>query len=116
MTDRSFERTIRGTRLSSDESPGAAIMESTDSNASGIYHFLDVGATKYGECTLVRFGDIAVLIDGSHESDFAGQDGYDSIPVQLEQIFGHPPPFKITFLVVTHCHADHIGCLPKLVS
>ena len=82
----------------------------------GIYHFLDVGATRYGECTLVRFGDLAVLIDGSHEGDFEPKAGHASIPEQLAEIFGHAPPFTITLLVVTHCHADHIGCLPRLVK
>lgn len=87
-----------------------------DSAEHGVYHFLDVGGQKYGECILVRFGDVNVLIDGSHEKDFDGQEGYDSIPDQLRSVFGREPPFNITLLVVTHGHADHIGCLPKLVD
>lgn len=88
----------------------------SDNPADSEYHFLDVGGQKYGECTLVRVGQFHMLIDGSHEKDFRGQAGYRSIPAQLEEIFGHPPPFNIDVLVVTHCHADHIGCLPALVS
>ena len=39
-----------------------------------------------------------------------------SIPEQLEQILRQGPPFDISLLVVTHCHSDHIGCLPALVE
>ncbi|WP_169560693.1 MBL fold metallo-hydrolase [Nevskia ramosa] len=92
----------------------AAIEE--DASATGEYHFLDVGRTKYGECILVRFGDTSVLIDGSHSGDFKGQKGTESIPDQLKAIFNRPPPYDIALLVVTHCHADHIGCLPELVT
>lgn len=82
----------------------------------GTYHFLDVGDTKYGDCILAEFGDIRVLIDGSHIGDFKGQDGHLSVPQQLQAILGAPPPFDISLLIVTHCHADHIGCLPQLVE
>src|SRR5262249_23244720 len=71
---------------------------------------------KYGECILVSFGAINVLIDGSHEKDFAGRDGYISIPDQLRSIFKSDPPFDINLLVVTHGHADHVGCLPALID
>jgi hypothetical protein len=87
-----------------------------DAGANGVYSFLDVGRQKYGECTVVRFGDASVIIDGSHEGDFKGQEGYDSIPEQLRQVFRRAPPYDVTLMVVTHCHADHVGCLPKLVS
>jgi beta-lactamase superfamily II metal-dependent hydrolase len=84
---------------------------------NGKYHFLDVGATPYGDCIVVDFGSVRVLIDGSHEKDFTGQAGYDSVPEQLQAIFeNEKPPFKFTLLVVTHCHHDHIGALPALVS
>lgn len=87
----------------------------TDAPQHGIYHFLDVGGLKYGECTLVEFGAIRILIDGSHSKDFEGQDGYRSIPEQLQDILGEPP-YDIAMIVVTHGHADHVGCLPELVS
>jgi len=87
-----------------------------DAPAKGIYHFLDVGAAKYGECTLVEFGSTRILIDGAHQQDFRGQQGYPSVPEQLRTIFGSEPPHDITVLIVTHCHADHIGCLPELVA
>ena len=83
----------------------------------GKYHFLDVGAEKYGDCILVEFGSTRILIDGSHERDFVGQNGYTSTPEQLASLFPNEhPPFAITLMVVTHCHKDHIGALPRLVS
>ena len=51
------------------------------------------------------------------EKDFEGQAGFDSTPEQLKKVFnGEAAPHKITLMVVTHCHQDHIGALPKLVS
>jgi len=86
-----------------------------DAPEHGTYHFLDVGGEKYGDCVLVQFGDVRVLIDGSHVKDYEGQTGYDSIPEQLKDILGDPP-YAMTLVVVTHGHNDHIGCLPALVE
>lgn len=83
---------------------------------NGIYHFLDVGEKPYGDCILIEFGPLRVLIDGSHVEDFKGQAGHDPIPLQIRKILGGAPPYAIDLLVVTHCHADHIGCLPQLVA
>ncbi len=80
------------------------------------YHLLDVGAEKYGDCILCRFPSATVLIDGAHASDYQGQPGFKSIPQQLSEVLGQPSPFALSLLVVTHCHADHIGCLPDLVA
>jgi hypothetical protein len=55
-------------------------------------------------------------VDGGHPGDFRGTTGHDPIPTQLEQIFGRKAPFPIDLLVATHCHLDHIGCLPDLVG
>lgn len=79
-------------------------------------HVLDMGRQMYGDCLLIEDGKTRVLVDGGHQSDYEGQDGYDSIPVQLQSILGGKPPFALSLLVVTHCHADHIGCLPDLVA
>ena len=59
---------------------------------NGTYHLLDMGREQYGDCVLCTFGDTTVLIDAGHPSDFKGQDGYDSIPDQLEAILGSAPP------------------------
>src|SRR6188474_2571165 len=71
---------------------------------------LDVGKTKYGDCLLVRHDQRSILIDGAHPGDTV------SIRAQLASLLQHPPPFAVDLLVVTHCHLDHIGCLPALVT
>lgn len=82
--------------------------------ARGEYHFLDVGDAKYGECIVVVFGGKRILIDGSHQQDYRGQNGFRSIPRQLSDVLGEPAPHDIDLIVVTHGHADHVGCLPEL--
>ena len=78
---------------------------------------LDMGNRKYGDATLCRVGDKIILVDGGHGGDHLKvEGGPSSIPEQLEAILGHRPPFQLDLLVVTHCHSDHIGCLPELVS
>ncbi len=71
---------------------------------------LDMGKVKYGDCVLVRHDDRSILIDGGHPGDAA------SIRLQLRKLFEHAPPFTVDLLVVTHCHSDHIGCLPALIG
>ncbi|HKF42833.1 MAG TPA: MBL fold metallo-hydrolase [Thermoanaerobaculia bacterium] len=77
---------------------------------------LDVGLRKYGDCVLVEFGNVLVLIDGAHTGDDQGTQGHDSIPAQLEKVLGHKAPFHVDLLMVSHAHEDHIGCLPALVT
>ena len=78
-------------------------------------HALDMGSQMYGDCLLIQKGRTTILVDGGHQSDFEGQEGYASIPEQLQEILGEPP-FELSMLIVTHCHSDHIGCLPELVE
>src|SRR6185369_6135913 len=73
-------------------------------------HVLDVGGEIYGDCILVHSGDRRILIDGAHPGDS------DLIREQLADILGGQGPFDIDLLVVTHCHRDHIGCLPNLIE
>jgi beta-lactamase superfamily II metal-dependent hydrolase len=95
--------------------PGSS--SSTPKNGSSLrLYLLDVGTQQYGDCILCQLGNRSILVDGGHPSDFRGTTGHDSIPTQLEQIFGHRAPFPIDLLVATHCHLDHIGCLPDLVA
>src|SRR5580693_4639563 len=78
-------------------------------------YLLDMGTEKFGDCILCRYKDTTVLIDGGHQYDINSRNGSVSIPDQLEKLLG-PKPFKISLLVVTHCHTDHIGCLPEMVT
>lgn len=79
-------------------------------------YVLDMGQQKYGDSILCHFGETTVLVDGGHQSNIRSKPGSPSIPDQLAQIFGHGPPFKISLLVVTHFHSDHVGCLPEMVE
>jgi hypothetical protein len=78
-------------------------------------YLLDMGSKIYGDCILAVEGNRKILIDGAHPGDWRASPRTLSIPQQLARIIG-PKPFKIDLLIVTHCHSDHIGCLPKMVS
>jgi beta-lactamase superfamily II metal-dependent hydrolase len=80
------------------------------------YFLLDMGKEKYGDSILCLVGGKTMLIDGGHPGDFDGQAGSDSIPDQIGAILKKAPPYHIDLLVVTHCHVDHIGCLPRMVK
>ena len=73
-------------------------------------HLLDMGTVKFGDCILITNGDRKILIDGGHPSDG------NSIRMQLKKLLRQDPPFEVDLLVVTHCHSDHIGCLPDLIK
>src|SRR5437773_746797 len=77
-------------------------------------HLLDMGDTKYGDCIFCETGNKTILIDGGHQKDFKGQPGYESVPAQLKKI--DSATLKPDLLIVTHCHSDHIGCLPEMVA
>jgi beta-lactamase superfamily II metal-dependent hydrolase len=81
-------------------------------------HFLDVGDTQYGDCTLIVDGDVTVLIDGAHQGDHVSRPGFVSVPEQIRKILmlSDESAIRLTLLIVTHCHKDHIGCLPDLVA
>jgi beta-lactamase superfamily II metal-dependent hydrolase len=78
-------------------------------------YLLDMGSKIYGDCILAVQGNRSILIDGAHPGDWKSSGDTPSIPDQIAEVLGKPP-FKINLLVVTHCHSDHIGCLPKLVE
>ena len=71
-------------------------------------HLLDVGTQQYGDCILMELGDETVLIDGSHAHD------REHIAEQIDDLLDGSK--KISLLIVTHAHGDHIGCVPALVE
>lgn len=80
-------------------------------------HLLDVGLKEYGDALLCQFGDVTVLIDGAHTGDQTGKGDHESIPNQIGQLLKQSEtPYRVTLLIVTHAHEDHIGCLPNLVE
>lgn len=89
---------------------------SARSAQSFVCHLLNMGRTKYGDCIVVECGGKRILIDGGHPGDNKDRDDRPSIPSQLAEIFGDDESFHFDLVVVTHCHQDHIGCLPKLVA
>lgn len=92
-------------------------MSTHASNTGLSVTLLDVGTKKYGDCILCQFGNVSVLIDGAHTNDDEGSSGHYSIPDQLGYLLkAQSPPYKVTLLIVTHPHEDHIGCLPSLVE
>ena len=87
-------------------------------------HLLDVGAYNYGDSILCRFGGTTVLIDGgtpksgtASQSVVLGEDiQHSPIQDQARTILGQSGSvLKVDLLVITHCHSDHMGCLPDLV-
>lgn len=109
LGDPSPARKVRGGR----RRPRAALGADAATNQ---VHLLDVGTEQYGDCVLMELAGVTVLIDGGHRSNINAQGSAPSIPTQIEKLLGKRPPFKIDLLVVSHCHSDHLGCLPELVS
>lgn len=79
-------------------------------------HLLDVGSSAYGDATLIQTAGRSILIDGAHPGDDRTGNGRADLPAQFAQIFGHPAPYQIDLLVVSHGHLDHIGALPAMVN
>ena len=72
---------------------------------------LDLGDKQYGDCVLCQFGSETVLIDGGHDGD------EHRILKQLKWLLGQSTAFvRVSLVIVTHPHDDHIGCLPRLVA
>jgi len=88
----------------------------TSRTSGPLYHLLNMGRTKFGDCILVQIAGQTILIDGGHPGDYKDNAERPSIPSQLGTILGSSAPFHFDLLVVTHCHQDHIGCLPRLVA
>ena len=55
-------------------------------------------------------GDKTIFIDGGHKGNFDDQDGYPSLPGQLESILGRKKN-RVDLPVVTHGHDDEFACV-----
>src|SRR5918995_2266509 len=82
-------------------------------------HLLDVGHIEYGDAVLCEVGDVTILIDGgkkaSGERKQTPNGLFKPIQEQIRQVLQRPTA-HVDLLVMTHCHSDHIGCLPKLFA
>ena len=75
------------------------ILQQTTQAGSMEVHFIDVGQ---GDCTLVKCGDSAMLIDTGDDSQGTAVQNY----LQKQGIK------KLDYLILTHPDADHIGAAP----
>jgi beta-lactamase superfamily II metal-dependent hydrolase len=81
-------------------------------------HLLDVGPEEYGDAVLLQLGTKSVLIDGAHPGNWQNKGvKHPAIQTQVGNLLEQSQtPFEVDLLIVTHCHADHIGCLPALID
>lgn len=91
--------------------------------ANYVLRCLDVGAIEYGDAVLYRRGSKTILIDGGKTksattttSVVLGDDiTHKPLDQQIREILNQQKA-HVDLLVITHCHSDHIGCLPQLLN
>lgn len=64
-------------------------------------HFLELGSWNTGDCTLIKIGDVEVLID-------AGAD-YDSAGAIVPYVRQYCTDGVLEYVIATHAHMDHIA-------
>lgn len=80
-------------------------------------HLLDVGEERYGDCILCEVRGKTILIDGAHPTDIDGSTGHAPIPAQIAGLLrSEDDRFKVSLLVISHAHKDHIGCIPEMIE
>ena len=78
----------------------------SDSEVSGqplSVHFIDVGQ---GDCTLVDFGDVEILVDGG---DY---DTWEAVEEYIRPLVNG----KLDYVIATHPDADHVGGLTYILT
>jgi len=86
-----------------------------------VIHLLDPGAVKYGDSILCNIGEKWILVDGARTTSVRATtstvQGADigHAPLQ-DQIAAKRGGMHVDLLVITHCHSDHVGCLPELIG
>ena len=91
--------------------------------ANSVLHCLDVGAIEYGDAILYQRGGKTILIDGGKTKSATattavvlGDDvTHKPLDQQIREILNQQKA-HVDLLVITHCHSDHIGCLPDLLN
>jgi beta-lactamase superfamily II metal-dependent hydrolase len=91
--------------------------------ANSVLRCLDVGAIEYGDAVLYRRGGKTILIDGGKTksaqtttSVVLGDDiSHKPLDQQIRELLNQQKA-HVDLLVITHCHSDHIGCLPELLN
>ncbi|MCB9386122.1 MAG: hypothetical protein H6509_16040 [Bryobacterales bacterium] len=84
-------------------------------------HVLDPGAVKYGDCILCNVGGKWILVDAAQSSSdrpststvLGEQVAHRPLQEQIASIVGG---MHVDLLILTHCHSDHLGCLPELIA
>lgn len=87
-------------------SAGSIDTPDSDSEVSGqplSVHFIDVGQ---GDCTLVDFGDVEILVDGG---DY---DTWEAVEEYIRPLVNG----KLDYVIATHPDADHVGGLTYILT
>src|SRR4051812_16255506 len=103
-----------GGSWSPNEATGDSVPEDA-ADAAGVptVFLLDVGPQQYGDALLCLFKNETVLIDGAHPGNFVELEGHPAIQNQIGQILSQDPhALKVSLLMISHAHDDHIGVLP----
>lgn len=86
-----------------------------------VIHLLDPGAVKYGDSILCNVGQKWILVDGARSTSTRATSStvlgaqINHRPLQ-DQIAAKRGGMHVDLLVITHCHSDHVGCLPELIE
>jgi beta-lactamase superfamily II metal-dependent hydrolase len=84
--------------------PAASAERSAPDPAAALrVHFIDVGQ---GDCSLIMFGESAVLIDAGETERGA----------RVAEYLNAAGVGKLDYVITTHPHADHIGGMPVIIA